>query len=51
MRSIVMSMSVCLSVCLFVRPLAYLENYTAELHRIFVHVYVYCGSGSGVAMR
>ena len=30
-RSIVISMSVCLSVC----PLAYLENYTAELHQIF----------------
>jgi len=28
-RSIVMSMSVCLSVC----PLAYLENHTAKLHQ------------------
>jgi len=34
MRSIVMTMSVCLSVC----PLMYLENYTTELHQFLVYV-------------
>jgi len=38
--SIVMSMSVCLSV----RPLAYLKNHTAERHQIFAHVAFGCGS-------
>jgi len=37
-RDIVMSMSVCLSVC----PLAHLDNYTAELHRFFVRVSCGC---------
>jgi len=34
MRSIVISTSVCLSVC----PLEYLENHVAKLRQIFVHV-------------
>jgi len=33
-----MSVSVCLSVCVFVCPRAYLRNYTSDLHQIFVHV-------------
>ena len=39
-RSIVMSLSVCLSVC----PRSYLRNYTSDLHQLFVHVAYGCGS-------
>jgi len=39
-------LSVCLSVC----PLAYLENYTAELHQIFCTCWV-CGRGSVLLWR
>jgi len=41
--------TICLSVCLSVCPLAYLENHTAELHEIFVHVA--CGRGSILLWR
>ena len=41
MRSIVMTVPVCLSVCVFVCPRAYLWNYTSDLHQFFVHV-TYC---------
>jgi len=39
-RSIVMTVSVCLFVCLFVRPGAYLRSYTSDHHQIFVFVRV-----------
>ena len=43
--------SVCLSVCSCVCSRAYLQNYTSDIHRIFVHVT--CGSlgPSLVALR
>ena len=39
-RSIVMSVSVCLHVCVFVCPRSYLRNYmyTSDLHQFFVRV-------------
>ena len=40
LRSIVMSMSVCLSVC----PRAYLRSHTRDLYQIFVHVAYVRGS-------
>jgi len=33
-----MSVSVCLSVCVFACPRSYFWNYTFDLHQIFVHV-------------
>ena len=35
LRSIVMNMSVCKSVCLSVRPQGYLQNHTRDLYQIF----------------
>ena len=45
-RSIVMSVSVCPSVCLcvFVCPRSYLRNYQSDLHQFLVHVTCVCGS-------
>jgi len=37
-RSIVMSVSVCVSLCVFVRRRSYLRNYTCDLRQFFVHV-------------
>ena len=37
-RSTVISVFVCLSVCVFVCPQSYLCNYTSDLHQFFVHV-------------
>jgi len=37
-RSIVMSVSVCLSLFVFVCPRSYLRNYTSDLYHFFVHV-------------
>jgi len=31
-------LSVCLSVCVFVCPQSYLQNYTSDLHQLFVRV-------------
>jgi len=39
-----MSVSVCLSVCVFVCPRSYIRNYTSDLHQFFAHVT--CGRGS-----
>ena len=36
-RSIVTSVSVCLSTCVFVCPRSYLRNYTTDLHQIFLY--------------
>jgi len=47
--SIVISMSLCLSVCASLCPLAYLRNHTAKRHLIFVHVA--CGRGLLVLRR
>ena len=37
-QSIVMSESVCVTVCVFVCPLSYLRNYTSDLYQIFLRM-------------
>ena len=46
-RSIVMSLSVCLSVCAFVCPRSYLGNYTSCLQKNVVHVTTAVARSSG----
>ena len=47
-RSIAMSPSVCLCVCVFVCPRSYLRNYTSELHQFFCACYLWPWLGSRV---
>jgi len=37
-QSVVMGVSVCLSVCVFVCPRSYLRNSTPGLHQFFMHI-------------
>ena len=39
-KSIVISVSMCLSVCLSVRPVTYLKNHTSKFHQIFCTCYL-----------
>jgi len=39
-----MSVSVCLSLCVFVCPRSYLRNYRSDLHQFFVHITYGLGS-------
>ena len=39
---------VCLSLCLSVCPIAYLENHTSKFYRIFRRLHATCGRGSAI---
>ena len=52
-RSIAMSVSVCLFVCVFVWPRLYLRNYTSDLHQFLcmLHTAVARSCSGGVVIR